>query len=80
MPFVSRRKYEELVEDQELVIALEEQLLVETMDRIGAEKAVEARDAELNEVGSFLKYLATRVPDYEGYVLEYMEFQESSDD
>lgn len=72
MPFVSRKEIRDLREAKEQVDIL-------LLDNKAYHNRVSARDAELNEIGGFLNFLAARVPDYEGYVLEYMEFQEESD-
>jgi len=72
MPFVSRKEIRELRESKEKVDAL-------LLDNEAYSNRADARDEELNEIGGFLRFLAVRVPDYEGYVLEYLDFMEDQE-
>lgn len=74
--FVSRKKYTAL----ELELHdTKKQALAEVAENATLKRVIQAREEELTETGKFLRFLAQVVPDYEGYVLDYMEQEEFGD-
>lgn len=78
MPFVSRKNYNELVSEAAKSPALREAMKATNIMNEALMKVISARDDELDSVGAFLRFLAKHVPDYEGYVLDYMDQEEFS--
>jgi hypothetical protein len=69
MPFISRNKLNDL---QDELAELRLDKMENALDFIKFVKA----EADLDQIYDFLAFLQNNVPDYEGYVLRYIEEQE----
>lgn len=73
MPFISRSKLEALRENEKTAIE-------EMGKNLDLQIEIASLEDRVEQIDGFLKYLAQNVPDYEDYIIEYMELEEFGDD